>query len=59
MFFVVAPVVVAGAVPWLLRRWCRRPTFLQNLRRGRYELAIDLPAPLRIAAAFTEPARTI
>jgi transposase-like protein len=33
--------------------------FLQNLRRGHYELAVDLPAPLRIAAAFTELARAI
>jgi transposase, IS6 family len=28
--------------------------FVQNLRRGHYELAVDLPAPLRVAAAFTE-----
>ena len=33
--------------------------FLQNLRRGHYELAVDLSAPLRIAAAFTELARAI
>jgi transposase, IS6 family len=33
--------------------------FVQNLRRGHYELAIDLPAPLRIAAAFTDLARAI
>jgi hypothetical protein len=33
--------------------------FLQNLRRGYYELAVDLPAPLRVAAAFTELARAI
>jgi transposase-like protein len=33
--------------------------FLQNLRRGHYELAVDLPGPLRIAAAFTELARAI
>jgi transposase-like protein len=33
--------------------------FLQNLRRGHYELAVDLPSPLRIAAAFTELARAI
>jgi transposase, IS6 family len=33
--------------------------FLQNLRRGHHELAVDLPAPLRIAAAFTELARAI
>jgi transposase, IS6 family len=28
--------------------------FVQNLRRGHYELAIDVPAPLRLADAFTE-----
>jgi transposase, IS6 family len=28
--------------------------FVQNLRRGHYELADDIPAPLRLAAAFTE-----
>ena len=28
--------------------------FVQNLRRGYYELALDVPAHLRIAAAFTE-----
>jgi hypothetical protein len=33
--------------------------FLQNLRRGHYELATDQPAPLRIAAAFTELALVI
>ena len=33
--------------------------FVQNLRRGHYELATDTPPPLRIAAAFTELALTI
>jgi transposase-like protein len=33
--------------------------FLQNLRRGRYEIAIDVAAPLRVAAAFTELAQAI
>jgi len=28
--------------------------FVQNLRRGHYELATDTPTPLRVAAAFTE-----
>jgi hypothetical protein len=28
--------------------------FVQNLRRGHYELAIDNPPGLRAAAAFTE-----
>ncbi len=33
--------------------------FRQNLRRGHHELAIDVPAPLRVAAAFTELACAI
>jgi transposase-like protein len=33
--------------------------FIQNLRRGHYELAIDAHPALRIAAAFTELARAI
>jgi hypothetical protein len=33
--------------------------FIQNLRRGHYELAPDTPPALRVAAAFTELARTI
>jgi hypothetical protein len=33
--------------------------FVQNLRRGHYELAIDVPAHLRIAAAFTELAAAV
>ena len=28
--------------------------FVQNLRRGHYELATDVPPPLRLATAFTE-----
>jgi transposase, IS6 family len=28
--------------------------FMQNLRRGHYELAVDAPRILRVAAAFTE-----
>ena len=28
--------------------------FVQNLRRGHYELATDAPPPLRLATAFTE-----
>ena len=28
--------------------------FVQNLRRGRYELATDVPPPLRLATAFSE-----
>jgi hypothetical protein len=30
--------------------------FLQNLRRGHYELAVDVRPVLRVAAAFTEVA---
>jgi transposase-like protein len=33
--------------------------FMQNLRRGHYELGIDAPAAQRVAAAFTELARAI
>jgi transposase-like protein len=33
--------------------------FMQNLRRGHCELAIDTPPTLRIAAAFTELAQAI
>ena len=33
--------------------------FIQNLRRGHYELGVDLPCGLRIAAAFTELASAI
>ena len=33
--------------------------FLQNLRRGHYELAVDERPALRLAAAFTELARVI
>jgi hypothetical protein len=33
--------------------------FMQNLRRGHYELAVDAPPALRVAAAFTELARAI
>jgi transposase-like protein len=33
--------------------------FVQNLRRGHYELALDVPAHLRIAAAFTELAAAV
>jgi hypothetical protein len=28
--------------------------FMQNLRRGHYELAVDAPPTTRVAAAFTE-----
>jgi len=33
--------------------------FMQNLRRGHYELATETPRPLRVAAAFTELASAI
>ena len=33
--------------------------FMQNLRRGHYELAIDVPGVQRVAAAFAELARAI
>jgi transposase, IS6 family len=33
--------------------------FVQNLRRGHYELGIEEPTTLRVAAAFTELTRAI
>jgi hypothetical protein len=33
--------------------------FMQNLRRGHYELAVDAPPRTRVAAAFTEFAEAI
>jgi transposase-like protein len=33
--------------------------FMQNLRRGHYELAVHAPPAMRVAAAFTELARAI
>jgi hypothetical protein len=33
--------------------------FLQNLRRGHYELGVDAISALRVAAAFTEFAQAI
>jgi hypothetical protein len=33
--------------------------FMQNLHRGHYELAVDAPPALRVAAAFTELAQAI
>jgi len=33
--------------------------FLQNLRRGHYELGLDVPPGMRVAAALAELARAI
>ena len=33
--------------------------FIQNLRRGHYEVAVDAPPALRVAAAFAELAHAI
>jgi hypothetical protein len=33
--------------------------FMQNLRRGHYELGLDVPPASRVAASFTELARAI
>ena len=33
--------------------------FMQNIRRGHYELGVDAPAPLRVRTAFAELARAI
>jgi transposase, IS6 family len=36
-----------------------RHAFMQNVRRGHYELGVDTPRGLRVAAAFTELATAI
>jgi hypothetical protein len=33
--------------------------FVQNIRRDHYELGVEEPTTLRMAAAFTEPALAI
>ena len=33
--------------------------FMQNLRRGHYELAVDAPPAMRVSAAFAELALAI
>jgi transposase-like protein len=33
--------------------------FMQNLRRGHYELSVDAPSATRVATAFTELAQAI
>jgi transposase, IS6 family len=33
--------------------------FMQNMRRGHYEIALDTPAALRVAAAFAELAKAV
>ena len=33
--------------------------FVQNLRRGHYDLATEVPPPLRLATAFTELAQAM
>jgi transposase, IS6 family len=38
---------------------CAKYAFVQNLRRGHYELATDVPARHRIPAAFDQLAVTI
>lgn len=38
---------------------CAGHTFIQNLRRRHYELAVDARPALRVATAFTELAETI
>src|SRR6266511_2390920 len=34
-------------------------TFIQNIRRGHYEIGVDAPPALRLAAAFTELAAAV
>ena len=48
-----------GHDPWLAQVIIAGHAFMQNLRRGHYELAVDAPPALRVAAAFTELARAI
>ena len=38
---------------------CAGHAFVQNLRRGHYELGVEVPANERVVAAFTELARAI
>ena len=38
---------------------CTGRAFVQNLRRGHYELDVDVPTNQRVVAAFTEVARVI
>lgn len=33
--------------------------FVQNVRRGHYELGVEAPAPMRVSSAFTELAKAI
>ena len=44
---------------YLARVVMRGHAFMQNIRRGHYELGIDARAHRRVAAAFTELARVI
>ena len=41
------------------RRLSPGHAFIQNLRRGHYELGIDIPPALRVAAAFSQLAHAI
>ncbi len=41
------------------RRICPGHAFVQNLRRGHYELAVDVPAKGRLRTAFAELALVI
>jgi hypothetical protein len=42
-----------------LRILAAGPAFVQNLRRGHYEIAADHPGNLRLAIAFGQPATAI
>ncbi|MFF5233520.1 hypothetical protein [Dactylosporangium sp. NPDC000521] len=50
--------MIVVAVRWYLR-YIAGHAFVQNLRRGHYELAGDTPPALRVAATFAELARAI
>jgi hypothetical protein len=49
---------VAGAL-FNLGRVLEMRAFIQNRRRGHYELGLDAPPVVRVAAAFTELAQAI
>jgi hypothetical protein len=49
----------ASCWPRPARHFIAGHAFLQILRRGHYELAIDAPPAERVAAAFTELASAI
>jgi hypothetical protein len=51
--------VIVGAVRGTAQVIVAGHAFMQNLRRGHYELGVDAPPALLVAAAFTELAQAI